>query len=287
MLFMPDTFFPSPFTCIWFQEEAAEAAAFYTQVLPDTRITHESGLSIELTCMGTRFLFLQGAQDLQSNRTQSLFLYAGSAEQAAKCVEALSTHGEIIMPFGTYPWASHYAWIVDRFGIQWQIDGDPIRSSQKIVTTVMFANEQKNRVSSMLAQYATIFPNFIELMRIPAGPDIDPAPDAVSFAQYKIGSTVFNTMASPLPVTGQFNQRFSQILICDTQESIDYYWDALGAGGNYGMCGWLEDRWGLAWQIIPAELRSWLRDASTSNRVMEALKRMQKIDINALRQSFE
>jgi predicted 3-demethylubiquinone-9 3-methyltransferase (glyoxalase superfamily) len=84
----------------------------------------------------------------------------------------------------------------------------------------------------------------------------------------------------------RFSEAVSFQVLCDTQEEIDYYWDRLGAGGDElaRQCGWLKDRYGASWQVVPRRLQALLtgRDAARTDRVMEALLRMKKLDIEAL-----
>ncbi|MGX4641213.1 VOC family protein [Massilia sp. SYSU DXS3249] len=83
-----------------------------------------------------------------------------------------------------------------------------------------------------------------------------------------------------------FSEAVSFQVMCDTQDEIDFYWDRLGAGGD-GMarqCGWLKDRYGASWQIVPRQLQALLtgRDTARTDRVMTALLKMTKLDIEAL-----
>ena len=84
----------------------------------------------------------------------------------------------------------------------------------------------------------------------------------------------------------RFSEAVSFQVQCDTQEEIDYYWDRLGAGGDElaRQCGWLKDRYGASWQVVPRRLQALLtgRDAARTDRVMEALLRMKKLDLAAL-----
>jgi predicted 3-demethylubiquinone-9 3-methyltransferase (glyoxalase superfamily) len=83
---------------------------------------------------------------------------------------------------------------------------------------------------------------------------------------------------------------FSMYVHCETQEEIDYYWDALLAGGGKSSrCGWLEDKFGLSWQIVPTALGELMSsgDAEKSNRVMQALLKMDKLVIAELRRAYE
>jgi predicted 3-demethylubiquinone-9 3-methyltransferase (glyoxalase superfamily) len=79
------------------------------------------------------------------------------------------------------------------------------------------------------------------------------------------------------------------VVNCDTQQEIDRLWEKLSAGGEKGVCGWLTDRYGVSWQIVPAVLGKLMqgKDAERSKRVMEALLKMTKLDIKTLKQAYE
>ena len=81
-----------------------------------------------------------------------------------------------------------------------------------------------------------------------------------------------------------FTEAFSLVANCDTQEEIDRYWEKLSAGGAESQCGWLKDRFGLSWQIVPTRLPELLEDPDRerSQRVMAAMLEMGKIDVEAL-----
>jgi predicted 3-demethylubiquinone-9 3-methyltransferase (glyoxalase superfamily) len=87
----------------------------------------------------------------------------------------------------------------------------------------------------------------------------------------------------------KFTEAISLSVDCQTQEEVDEFWEKLSAGGEKGPCGWLKDKYGLSWQIDPGILGELLRDSdpSKSNRVMQAMLKMNKIDIAALRRAYE
>jgi predicted 3-demethylubiquinone-9 3-methyltransferase (glyoxalase superfamily) len=86
----------------------------------------------------------------------------------------------------------------------------------------------------------------------------------------------------------KLNEAVSLLVSCDTQEEIDEYWNRLSAGSSWpGQCGWLKDRFGLSWQIVPAILPELLKDPVTGGRVMKALMQMVKLDIAALKAAAE
>lgn len=89
----------------------------------------------------------------------------------------------------------------------------------------------------------------------------------------------------------KFNEAVSFIVNCQTQEEVDYYWEKLSEDGDKKaqQCGWLKDKFGLSWQIVPAALSEMMqdKDAEKTERVMKAMLQMKKIDIKALKQAYE
>jgi predicted 3-demethylubiquinone-9 3-methyltransferase (glyoxalase superfamily) len=85
----------------------------------------------------------------------------------------------------------------------------------------------------------------------------------------------------------KFTEALSLFVNCDTQDEVDFLWEKLSEGGQKGQCGWLKDKFGLSWQIIPAALGKLMsdKDPEKSQRVMQALMKMTKIDIKVLMQS--
>jgi predicted 3-demethylubiquinone-9 3-methyltransferase (glyoxalase superfamily) len=87
----------------------------------------------------------------------------------------------------------------------------------------------------------------------------------------------------------QFSPAISLFVKCQTQAEVDHFWDKLSAGGKTMQCGWLTDRYGIAWQIVPTALGEMLqdKDAAKSQRAMQAMLQMTKLDIAALRKAYE
>lgn len=80
----------------------------------------------------------------------------------------------------------------------------------------------------------------------------------------------------------KFSPATSFVIECDTQEEIDHYWNSLGEGGIYNQCGWLEDKFGISWQIVPTVLKQLMADPEKSKRVIQAFMQMTKFDIETL-----
>jgi len=86
----------------------------------------------------------------------------------------------------------------------------------------------------------------------------------------------------------KFTEAVSFFVSCKTQEEIDYFWEKLSAGGTVQQCGWLKDKFGLSWQIVPAMFGEMLNDpdAAKSQRVMQAMLKMVKLDLKQLQDAY-
>ncbi len=126
--------------------------------------------------------------------------------------------------------------------------------------------------------YVSVFPD----SRILGSEDLQTGPAKGSgFVEFEIGGLKFAAVdGGPMY---KFTPAISFVVPCESQEEIDYYWERLSEGGEKGQCGWLVDRFGVSWQVIPAALGELMESAPET--VMEALLTMQKIDIEQLRQA--
>jgi predicted 3-demethylubiquinone-9 3-methyltransferase (glyoxalase superfamily) len=87
----------------------------------------------------------------------------------------------------------------------------------------------------------------------------------------------------------KFTEAVSFVVNCETQKEVDHFWDNLSAGGEEVQCGWLKDRYGLSWQVVPTVLTEMLQDqdGEKARRVMAAMLKMKKIDIDALKRAYD
>src|SRR5437588_5430970 len=86
----------------------------------------------------------------------------------------------------------------------------------------------------------------------------------------------------------KFTEAVSFVINCETQEEIDYYWEKLTAdGGEEVQCGWLTDKYGLSWQVVPTKIHEWAGDPARFQRVMRAIMPMKKLDLAALEKAYE
>ena len=155
----------------------------------------------------------------------------------------------------------------------------------KIVPFLWYASEAEEAAKF----YASIFPNrsvdSVSIMPAdsPSGPE-----GAVKVVEFTLFGQAFKAMsAGPMD---PFNHAISFVVSCDNQAEVDKYWDALlQGGGQTEACGWLRDKYGLAWQITPKVLTEMMRDKDRvrGRRVAEAMMTMVKLDIAALQKAYD
>ncbi len=104
----------------------------------------------------------------------------------------------------------------------------------------------------------------------------------VKHGQFSLDYYLFMAMDSSLPHGFSFNEAISLVVNCDTQEEIDYYWNKLSAVPEAEQCGWLKDKYGVSWQIVPTILEELMSDPQRSQRVITAFMKMKKFDIEEL-----
>ena len=152
---------------------------------------------------------------------------------------------------------------------------------QKLTPCLWFDTEGEEAATF----YTTVFPNsrIVEVARYgSAGPRTEGTVMTVSF---ELDGQSFTALNGGPDFT--FNEAISFEVRCKDQAEVDYFWNALSEGGEEGPCGWLKDRYGVSWQIVPTVLLDFLADPDRekSQRVMAAMLKMGKIEIDALEQA--
>ena len=155
---------------------------------------------------------------------------------------------------------------------------------QKITPFLWFNNQAEEAA----AFYASVFPDS-RVGRVTALPSESPSgpPGSVKIVEFVLFGQPFTAMsAGPLD---PFNHAVSFVVNCDNQAELDRYWNALLEGGTAEQCGWLKDRFGLSWQIVPKVLGEMMSDPdrAKAKRAADAMLKMVKIDIQGLKRAYE
>jgi predicted 3-demethylubiquinone-9 3-methyltransferase (glyoxalase superfamily) len=155
---------------------------------------------------------------------------------------------------------------------------------QKITPHLWYAKEAEDAAKF----YASIFPDS-RVDRVTAMPAESPSGPAGSVKVVEFTLFGQSFMAISAGQLDPFNHAVSFVVNCDSQDEIDRYWNALLEGGKPEQCGWLKDKYGLAWQIVPTVFGKMMADPDKAKgkRVTEAMLKMVKLDIAKLKQAFE
>jgi len=273
------------YPCIWFNGEGKDAATLYTQAFDNTSITADNGMVVTANLDGNNIMMLNGGPYFKPNPSISFFVNFTSEAAIDKAWNTLSDGGFVMMPLNKYPWSDKYGWLKDKFGVSWQL---MIPSAgvmiQKFVPALMFTKAVAGKAEEAIQFYTSLFPNsgVQELSRYEKGEgDVE---GTIKHGRFLLNGQQFVAMDSSVPHAFSFDEGMSIVVSCDTQEEIDHYWNSLTAGGGAeSQCGWLKDKYGVSWQIVPSMLGTLVGDLERGPRAMQALMKMTKLDIAALR----
>lgn len=290
---------------LWFDTQAEEAANFYVSIFKNAKLgsvsrydkasaevsgqLEGSAMTIPFELEGQHFLALNGGPQFEFTPAVSFFVYCNAEEEVDDLFTKLSDGGAILMPLQKYPFSDKYGWVQDKYGLSWQLSlGTPRR--QKTVPFLMFVGEQSGKGEEAMQLYTSLF----EEARIEGITRYgkDEAPDiegTVKHASFWLNGQEFMVMDSSGGHDFTFNEAISFIVDCEDQEEVDFFWERFTEGGEEGPCGWLKDKFGVSWQIIPKQLTEMLTDDDNekSGRAMRAMLKMKKIDIEQLEKAYK
>jgi predicted 3-demethylubiquinone-9 3-methyltransferase (glyoxalase superfamily) len=285
---------------LWFDKEAREAAECYTTIFRDGRIRNTATIHntpsgtadiITIELLGQEFTLISAGPYFTFTPAVS-FLVACSAKAEVEAYwRQLVQGGTVFMELGEYPFSGKYGWVQDRFGLSWQLmfTGDR-QIKQNITPTLMFAGPVCGRAEEAIHFYASVFhrTRVGDLLRYGRGEEPD-REGTIKHAAFSLEGQQFAAMDSARVPDSAFNEAISFVVHCATQEEIDFYWEKLSADPKAEQCGWIKDRYGLSWQIVPTALNEMLggADQQKVGRVTEAFLKMKKFDIAALKRAYE
>jgi len=277
-------------TCLWFDQHAEEAVALYRRAFPAVSVgaamaygdEQASATTIELALPGASLLMLNGGPQFTINPSISFFVDCETQQQVDTLWEVLSEGGMTLMPLMTYDFSDRFGWVMDRFGVSWQVTLS--RQPQAVSPFLMFVNEQYGRAEEAMRFYTTLVEDgTVDFVRQhPVGGDEQPG--TLMQGRFRLAGQRFIAMDSGFEHQFRFNEAVSLVVHCDTQAEIDRLWAALSALPEAEQCGWLKDRFGVSWQIVPSNLTTLLTkpDEARTRAAMQALLGMKKLDIAAL-----
>ena len=188
------------------------------------------------------------------------------------------------MALDKYPFSEKYGWLEDKFGVSWQIMIAACEIEQKIIPSLMFTNNS-GKAEEAINFYTSVFndakPGNFFRYEDGQAPDKD---SKIAYADFTLEGQIFAAMDGGHMHDFSFNEAVSFVVNCDAQKEIDYFWEKLSAIPQAEMCGWLKDKYGLSWQVVPAKLGELLssKESGKSQRVMQKVLQIKKLDIAEL-----
>jgi predicted 3-demethylubiquinone-9 3-methyltransferase (glyoxalase superfamily) len=271
------------YPCLWFDKNGREAAELYCSAFKNTSIKSDNQLVVMMDFAGQRIMFLNGGPLFKINPSISFFVICDTVGELDSAWEKLIDGGKVMMPLDKYIWSSRYGWVQDRFGVNWQLSfSEPPLAKQRITPSIMFTERNNGKAEEAINFYTSLFKDSDIVMISRYGKGDNDIEGNVNHAQFRLNGGLFMAMESSMMHKFFFNEGFSFVVECDDQKEIDFFWEKLTEGGEESQCGWLKDRYGISWQIIPSILNQLMSDPAKSERVMNAFLKMRKFDIQKL-----
>jgi predicted 3-demethylubiquinone-9 3-methyltransferase (glyoxalase superfamily) len=284
---------------LWFDNNAEEAAKFYTSIFKNSKVKNVTTLhntpsgtveifTIEL--LGQEFTLISAGPLFKFNPSVSFLVACNTKEEVDELWGNLFNGGRALMELGAYPFSERYGWVQDKYGLSWQVIymGDR-KIKQRIIPTLLFVGRQYGKAEEAMNFYASVFENAKvgDILHYSKGEEPDKE-GTVKHASFILEGQEFAAMDSARGHNFEFNEAISFMVHCETQEEIDYYWGKLSAYPEAEQCGWLKDKYGLPWQIVPILMDEMLKDNDEKKieRVTEAFLQMKKLNIAKLKEAY-
>jgi predicted 3-demethylubiquinone-9 3-methyltransferase (glyoxalase superfamily) len=285
---------------LWFDKEVLEAANLYISTFPNSKIKHTAMLqntpsgSVDIVTFelsGLEFQAINAGPLFKFNPSVSFHVTCKAIEEVDDIWEKLSQDGQVLMELGAYPFSERYGWLQDKYGLSWQIiySGEA-QVEQMIKPVIMFVGEVCGKAEEAVNFWTSIFPEAKVNSILHFGKDEEPDKEGtLKYGSFSLFGQEFGALDSAYQHQFAFNEAISFIVHCDTQEEIDYYWKKLSAVPEAEQCGWLKDKYGFSWQVVPSGMDKMLLgdDRERIDRVTQAFLVMKKIDIAKLQEAYD
>lgn len=283
---------------LWFDKEALEAANFYTSLFPNSKVDFKTVIKdtpsgdcdlVGFQLSGYKFMAISAGPLFLFNPSISFMLNfdpsqnIDAGENLDTLWEKLSEGGKILMPLQQYPFSPRYGWIQDKYGISWQlILTNPTGEKRPFIIPIfLFVDRVCGKAEEAIHFYCSIFNNTKQgvLVHYPKGMEPNQE-NFLMFADFMLQNQWFAAMDSAHNHSFGFNEAISFQVNCKDQAEIDHYWEKLSAVPESEQCGWLKDKFGISWQVVPEDIRA-LMDKNPAQTTPAMLK-MKKIIIKDL-----
>lgn len=286
---------------LWFDGNAQEAAEFYVSAFSDSKIrandyypnTAEEGLAdfqmdlagevltIDFDLEQQPFVAINAGSEFQFNPSISFMLNfnpskdEGAREYLDELWEKLIDRGQALMPLQAYPYSERYGWVKDRYGLTWQLilmdpEGEP---RPFIIPSLLFTGNNTNHAEEAINFYVSVFED-AEVGELAFYPEDtgQAKKGSLMYGDFKLANQWFAAMDSGVENGFTFNEAVSFMVSCEDQAEIDYFWEKLSSDPQFEQCGWLKDKYGLSWQIVPENMDELMKRPDAFAHMMDMKK---------------
>ena len=286
---------------LWFNDNAKEAVNFYRTLFDDSKMMLEQKLDgtpsgenaayYEFTLAGQLFGALNGGPHFTFNPAISISVNCETIEETEVLWQKLIEGGRALMPLQEYTFSKLYGWVEDKYGLSWQvIYTEGFEYEQKITMQLMFSGHMTGKANEAIKYYTDLFKDGVigDIHQYEEGQAVQE--DAkISHANFSILDTEILASDNGTQTDYTFNEAISLMVLCVTQAEIDYYWEKLSADPEAEQCGWLKDKFGVSWQIVPANMNELMNRGTQAqiDAVTQEFLKMKKLDKNHLERAWE
>ncbi len=290
---------------LWFDTQAEEAANFYVSLFKNSKIgtvtkygpsgaevskmPEGSVMTVEFSLDGFKFIGINGGPIFKLNPALSIFVQCETEEELDNLWKMLSEGGEVRMDLQKQEWSDKYGWVSDKYGVSWQLNlpKDYSQVKQKFVISMLFVGEQAGKTEEAMNFYTSVFPNseILSIARYEKGEGSPKDEGNIKYANFRLDGQEFMAMDSGFDHKFSFNPAFSLLINCKDQEEMNEYYDKLSAKPEAEICGWLEDKYGVSWQVAPEELNTMISslDPESQEKVMKVMYKMKRLNLEELK----
>jgi predicted 3-demethylubiquinone-9 3-methyltransferase (glyoxalase superfamily) len=283
---------------LWFDNEVEEAVERYVKLFDKSKILNTINLTgtpsgdvliIDFQLANLTFSAMNAGPNYQLNSSISLMVSCNTVDEVDRLYHALAKEGDIHIPLDTYEFSSRYAWIADKYGLNWQlmyVEGK--EEKHTINPSLLFSMDMCGKAEEAMKYYMSVFKDsskgYVSHYKVGEASD---RRAKTNYAQLNLFGQQLILMDHRSGGNATFNEAFSLVILCDDQKEIDRYWKKLSFVPEAEACGWAKDQFGLSWQITPVVLNELLINSTKEEAlfVTEAFLKMKKMDINVLRNS--
>lgn len=283
---------------LWFDHQAEEAAKFYVSIFKNSVLGNVmryaegshgkvgSVMTQAFTLAGVEFTALNGGPMFQFTPAISFTVDCETKEELQEIWDELADGGTVMMELQQYPFSEYYGWLNDKYGVSWQLN--MTKKPQRINPFLMFVGDVNGKAEEAMKFYTSVFDHSSIDMIVPFEAGEMNAQGYLQHGEFTLDGQKFQAMDGGTMHKFTFSTAQSFIVHCKNQDEVDRYQGALSAVPEAEQCGWVQDKYGVTWQIIPDDFLMMMADEDPVKvaAVSKAMMQMKKLDIAQLEKAY-